>query len=157
MRLSDRAIEILAALGVAAYAAAALVTVADILGRRFGAPVAGVVDLVQLFVTAGTWAVIPWAFVAGAHVAVEFLTARLPARARRVLAGISALLAAAILVLMLRYGWDAFAIQARLGDRSQQLGIPIAWYWWPLLAGQAACLLALVSVLIRLRRGEPGP
>jgi TRAP-type C4-dicarboxylate transport system permease small subunit len=154
MRLIERFIELLAALGVAAYAAAALVTVADIVGRRFGYAVNGVVDLVQLFVTAGTWFVIPWAFVAGAHVSVEIFIARLPRAARRALAATAALLAAGILVLMLRYGWAAFGIQSRLGDRSQQLGIPIAFYWWPLLAGQAACLLALACVLARLLRRE---
>jgi TRAP-type C4-dicarboxylate transport system permease small subunit len=155
MRLIGRFIELLAALGVSAYAAAALVTVADIVGRRFGYAVNGVVDIVQLCVTAGTWFVIPWAFLAGAHVSVELFVERLPARARRALAVLAALLAAATLVLMLRYGWDAFAIQSRLGDRSQQLGIPIAFYWWPLLAGQAACLLALIPVLARLLRREP--
>jgi TRAP-type C4-dicarboxylate transport system permease small subunit len=155
MRIVDRLIEFLAALGVAAYAAAALVTVADIVGRRFGQPVNGVVDIVQLCVTAGTWFVIPWAFVTGAHVSVELLVARLSAGTRRALAVAAALLAAGILLLMLRYGWDAFAVQARLGDRSQQLGIPIAFYWWPLLAGQAACLLALTSVLVRLVRRGP--
>jgi TRAP-type C4-dicarboxylate transport system permease small subunit len=154
MRLIDRVIELLAAVGVTAYAAAALVTVADIVGRRFGYAINGVVDLVQLCVTAGTWFVIPWAFAAGAHVSVELFITRLPPSARRTLAVAAALLAAGILMLMLRYGWDAFAIQARLGDRSQQLGIPIAFYWWPLLAGQAACLLALASVLARLLRRD---
>jgi TRAP-type C4-dicarboxylate transport system permease small subunit len=154
MRLIERGIEALAGLGVAAYAAAALVTVADIVGRRLGHAINGVVDIVQLCVTAGTWFVIPWAFLAGAHVTVEIFVSRLPGPARRILAGLAVGLAAIILVLMLRYGWDAFAIQSRLGDRSQQLGIPIAFYWWPLLAGQAACLLALAVVAIRLFRRE---
>lgn len=155
MRWLDRTIEALAILGVAAYAAAALVTVADIVGRRFGMPIDGVVDIVQLCVMTGAWFVIPWAFVAGAHVSVDFLQARLPALAGRAVEVLAAILAGGLLLLMLRYGYQAASVQRMLGDRSQQLGIPIVWYWAPQLLGQAAAVVALVSVLWRLIR--PGP
>lgn len=154
MRWLDRLIEGLAVLGVAAFGAAALITVADIIGRQFGHAINGVVDLVQLFVTAGAWFVIPWAFVAGAHVGVEFIVAQMPRLSQRALAILAALLAGGVLVLMLRYGYDTFERRAMMGDRSQQLGIPIAWYWWPLLAGQAAAILAVLSVIVHLLRGN---
>lgn len=154
MRWLDRLIEGLAMLGVAAFGAAALVTVADILGRQFGQAINGVVDLVQLFVTAGAWFVIPWTFVAGAHVGVDFLVARLRPWLARALAVIALLMAGAVLVLMLRYGFETFERRAMMGDRSQQLGIPIAWYWWPLLAGQGAAILAVCSVILYHLRGH---
>ena len=155
MRWLDRAIEGLAILGVAAYAAAALVTVADILGRRIGLPIDGVVDIVQLCVMAGAWFVIPWAFVASAHVSVDFLRARMPEGLGRGIDLLTALMAGALLLLMLRYGYDAASLQRMLGDRSQQLGIPIVWYWAPQLLGQAVAVLALVSVIVRLFRSRP--
>lgn len=154
MRWLDRLIEALAVMGVAAFGAAAAVTVADIVGRQFGHAINGVVDLVQLFVTAGAWFVIPWAFVAGAHVGVDFVVDQMPPLSRRVLAILAALLAGGVLVLMFRYGYDTFARRSMMGDRSQQLGIPIAWYWWPLLAGQAAAILAVLSVIVHLVRGR---
>jgi TRAP-type C4-dicarboxylate transport system permease small subunit len=160
MRWVDRVIEGLAIFGVAAYAAAALVTVADIVGRRFGLPVDGVVDIVQLCIMAGAWFVIPWAFVAGAHVSVDFVQARMPETLARMVEILAALMAGALLLLMLRYGYDAAIMQRLLGDRSQQLGIPIIWYWAPQLLGQALAVLAVVSVLIRLfgnRRSEDHP
>jgi TRAP-type C4-dicarboxylate transport system permease small subunit len=156
MRWLDRAIEALAILGVAAYAAAALVTVADIVGRRFGLPIDGVVDLVQLGVIAGAWFVIPWAFLAGSHVSVDFLQARMPDVAGRALEMLAALLAGGLLLLMLYYGYQAASVQRMLGDRSQQLGIPIVWYWAPQLLGQAAAVAALLSVLWRLARPRRG-
>ncbi len=155
MRWLDRAIEALAMLGGAAYAAAALVTVADILGRRLGLPIDGVVDIVQLCVMTGAWFVIPWAFVAGAHVSVDFVQTRLSETLGRLIRLLAAAMAGVLLALMLRYGHDAASLQRMLGDRSQQLGIPIGWYWAPQLLGQGAAILALVSVLVRLFRPSP--
>lgn len=154
LRWLHRGIEALAVIGVLAYGAAAAVTVADILGRQFGLAVIGVVDLVQLFVVAGAWLVIPWAFVSGAHVGVDYIIAALPDRAERAIRAAAALLAGALLALMLRYGIDAYELQAMMGDRSQQIGIPIGWFWLPLLAGQA---IALVAILVVIAEAILGP
>lgn len=154
LRWLHRGIEALAVIGVLAYGAAAAVTVADILGRQFGLAVIGVVDLVQLFVVAGAWLVIPWAFVSGAHVGVDYIIAALPDRAERTVRAAAALLAGALLALMLRYGIDAYELQAMMGDRSQQIGIPIGWFWLPLLAGQA---IALVAILVVIAEAILGP
>ena len=122
------AISALACLGVAAYAAAALATVADVAGRPFGLPVIGVVDLVQLFVMAGAWLVMPYAFLEATHVSVDFLTSRMPARARHVLSAGAAAVALGLVGLMLWQGFSTFRMRTMFGDTSQQLGIPIAWY-----------------------------
>lgn len=137
----------LAVLGVLAYAGAALVTVADVLGRNIGLPVEGVVDLVQLFVVAGAWLVMPYAFMAGAHVSVDFVLNMLPPTLTAPLRVFAALVALALIGLMLWYGFDTFKVRTMFGDRSQQLGIPVAWYWYPLLVGLAVSLL---GVLIHL-------
>ena len=68
----------LAAFGVAAFGAAAVVTVADVVGRRFGYPIEGVVDLVQLFVVTGAWLTMPFAFFTAGHVSVDFLLSVMP-------------------------------------------------------------------------------
>ncbi|QIE54066.1 TRAP transporter small permease subunit [Pikeienuella piscinae] len=138
-----RFLRAIAGLGVLAYALAALVTVADILGRQVGVPIDGVVDLVQLFVMAGAWLVMPYAFMAGAHVGVDFLVGALPAAPAAALRLIAATLAFTLLALMLWQGVLTYETRTMFGDRSQQLGIPIAWYWWPLLAGLALSLLGV--------------
>jgi TRAP-type C4-dicarboxylate transport system permease small subunit len=132
----------LAVAGVLAYSAAALITVADIIGRQFGFAVLGVVDLVQLFVMMGAWFVIPYAFVVGAHVGVDLLVDHLPNAVAVPARVISASAAIVLLALMLRYGVSSFQTQMLFGDRSQQLGIPIMWYWLPLLLGLAVSIVA---------------
>lgn len=146
----------LAAAGVLAYGAAALVTVADVLGRRVGLPIDGVVDLVQLLVMAGTWLVMPYAFMAGAHVGVDLLVASLPRGPALLLRALAAAAAFALLALMLWQGFETFRVRTMFGDRSQQLGIPVAWYWYPLLLGLSASLLGVaLALLAETRREDP--
>lgn len=147
----------LAVLGVAAYCGAALVTVADVLGRTVGLPVEGVVDLVQLFVVTGAWLVMPYAFMTGAHVSVDFVVNALPSALRVPLQLFAAAVALVLVGLMLRYGFDTFEVRTMFGDRSQQLGIPVAWYWYPLLAGLTVSLIAVVleaATVLQRRTGD---
>lgn len=124
-----------AVIGVAAYAVAALLTVADIIGRQVGYSVPGVVDLVQLFVLGGAWLVIPYAFMTGAHVGVDLLVESLPRPLTNVMRGVAGLAAIALLGVMLYFCYATFQQQVMFDDRSQQLGIPIFYYWVPLLFG----------------------
>lgn len=155
LRRIDGIIELLAAAGVLAYCAAAVISVADVIGRRLGTPVLGVVDLVQLCVMSGAWLCIPWGFTAGAHVGVEFLLERMPPGWARALQTVAALAAIVLMGLILWKCWGAWQMQALLGDRSQQLGIPMGYYWLPLLGGAAASIVAAASVAFRLLTGRP--
>lgn len=137
-----------AAAGVLAYVAAAVLTVADVIGRRFGLPIVGVVDLVQLFVLSGAWLVIPYAFLTGAHVGVDLLVDSFPSGPRRLFRTIAAVAACILLALMLYECVNAFKTQLMFGDRSQQLGIPVIWYWVPLLAGLVLSILATLLTLV---------
>ena len=154
IRALRRLIGIFAALGVAAYGVAALVTVADVLGRRVGLPVDGVVDLVQLFVMAGAWLVMPFAFMTGAHVGVDLLVERMP-RAPAVLLRAAAMSVAVVLLgLMLVYGYQTAAMRMMFGDKSQQLGIPIVWYWVPLILGLGVSAIGAVLGFVGVLRPE---
>ena len=139
-------------LGFACLAGAALVTVADIALRQVGGAVVGVVDLVQLLVMAGAYLAIAYAFLHGGHVAVDLVSARLGRRLDAACRALGALLAAGFMLAIARYGLDAALEQHAYGDRSHTMGIPILWYWTPLLLG--AALSALAAVLIALRDGR---
>ncbi|WP_207457387.1 TRAP transporter small permease subunit [Azospirillum sp. SYSU D00513] len=143
-----------AVLGVLAYAAAALVTVADVVGRQMAAPIPGVVDLVQLFVLGGAWLVIPYAFLTGAHVGVDLLVESFPDAVGRGLRAVASVAAAGLLALMLVHCYEAFQQQLMFGDRSQQLGIPIIWYWVPLLAGMALSIIAALLTIFTAPRTQ---
>ena len=138
---------------MACLMAAGLVTVVDIVLRFFGGVVPGAVDLVQLFIMAAAFAAIPWAFHTDGHIGVDLVTERLPAPVQAVLRALAALAAAAVMALILVYGWQAAALQMQFGDVSQNLGVPMVWYWAPLLAGAAlsvaACLIAAATAFRR--------
>ena len=134
--------------GFASFAIAAVLTVTDIIGRQIGWPIVGIVDLVQLCVLGGAWLVIPYAFLKGSHVGVDLLVQLLPPTFNRFFKILANLAAAVLLSLMLGACIEVYSRQVLFGDRSQQLGIPITWYWLPLLTGVVLSILAvLLSVL----------
>ncbi|TDK48138.1 TRAP transporter small permease subunit [Antarcticimicrobium luteum] len=141
--------------GVTAYGAAAVVTVADVLGRRIGLPIEGVVDLVQLFVVTGAWLAMPYAFMSAAHVSVDFLLALMPDSLAVSLRLMAAALTLSLLALMLWQGFLTFQTRTMFGDKSQQLGIPVALYWYPLLVGLAASMLGVLLELHQALKGTP--
>lgn len=144
-RLAARAV---ALVGIAALGLAALVTLADVALSLGDGGVAGEVDLVQLCVMAAAWLAMPLVFLDDAHVSVDLLSARLPWRAARLLKALGGLLSVALMALVLRYGWSAAETQLRFGDVSQEIGVPIVWYWAPLLAGAALSVLAALLVAL---------
>ncbi|MCU0805279.1 MAG: TRAP transporter small permease [Burkholderiales bacterium] len=149
-RLAETIARWLAYAGVGALALGAVLNVFDISTRRtVGFTVPGMVDLTQLFVMACVFLAIPHAFMREAQVGVDFVTDRLPPRA---LAALKGLIAVASAVLM---GASMFSSatqawrQIESGDMSQTIGVPIVWYWLPLLAGLG--LAAIVCVILAAR------
>ncbi len=140
--------------GVAAYAAAALFTVGDVIGRQIGMPIPGVIDLVQLCVLGGAWLVIPYAFLTGAHVGVDLLVESFPRALETLLRTMAGLAAIALLTMMFSYCYDTFQQKLMFGDRSQQLGIPIFYFWIPLLYGVALSIVAAALAIIPSPRQE---
>ncbi len=134
--------------GVAAYAAAALFTVGDVIGRQIGMPIPGVIDLVQLCVLGGAWLVIPYAFLTGAHVGVDLLVESFPRALETLLRTMAGLVAIALLTMMFNYCYETFQQKLMFGDRSQQLGIPIFYFWIPLLYGVALSIVAAALAII---------
>ena len=137
--------------GMTALFAAGLVTVADVVLRFFGGAVPGAVDLVQLFIMTAVFSAIPFAFFRDGHVAVDLLTQAFPPRVQAFLSLVTALLALVLMALIVFYGWQSAAMQMMFGDVSQNLGVPMIWYWAPLLGGSAlsilACLIAAGAAL----------
>ena len=131
-----------AVIGIAALFGAMAVTIADIVLRPMGHAVAGVVDLVQLMIMTAAFLTIPYTFVSDGHVSVDLLAQNLPPRVAAMLRVLAALLGTALLSLLLCYGWDSAMQQLAFGDRSHTIGIPLAWYWAPLLVGLGLSVIA---------------
>lgn len=125
------------------------VTTADVcLRRTLGITVEGNVDVTQLLVMAAASLAIPFTFMTNRHVVVTVLSDRLGARKQLLLKGIAALLSAAFMAIIFVYGWQQAALQVRMGDVSQTIGIPMIYYWVPLLTGTG--MSAVVTILLAL-------
>jgi len=153
-------------LGAAYLAAVALavsvgVTVADIaLRRAIDAPIPGVVDLTQLCVMWAAFLSIPVAFHLDNHISVVLFTDRLsPERRRRVFC--AGAFASAIFLAVACWASAAKAVQEfATHDRSMILGVPLIWYWVPVILGfglSAACALGRGLEYAQAREGDAAP
>lgn len=139
--------------GVLLLMLAVAALIVDIATRKsIGFSILGMVDLNQLAQMACVFLVLPLAFLRESHITVDFVTDRLPARARAAIEALSALLGAALLAAILWFSIGQALIQIRQGDVSQTLGIPMQWYWLPLVLGLALSVLAVLLVAARAGR-----
>lgn len=145
----------LAILGMCALVVAIAVVVGDIVWRRVGGgSFIGSVDLTQFSVMIAVSMAIPYAFATGGHVSVDLLTRSLSRRASRILdicASITGLIITAFLCWLsagrAREIWT-------YGDVSQDLALPMIWFWAALVTGLA--LSALVCTIRALRLSLSG-
>ncbi|MEM7546494.1 MAG: TRAP transporter small permease [Pseudomonadota bacterium] len=140
----------LAVLGMCALVVAIAVVVGDIVWRRVGGgSFIGSVDLTQFSVMIAVSLAIPYAFATGGHVSVDLLTSSFSVRANRILDICASLAGTAITGFLC---WLC-AGRAReiwtYGDVSQDLALPMIWFWCALVAGLG--LSALVCTVRALR------
>lgn len=139
-----------AKLGAVCALLAGLVTCADIIIRNLGGQgILGTVDITQMFIMATAFLTIPYGFIVDSHVAVEIGIERLPFRLQALCKMVAALFGAALMLAIGWYGVGQFKTVALMGDRSQTIGLPMVWYWYPLLAG--AFFAALMASVVMLR------
>ncbi|WMS41594.1 TRAP transporter small permease [Acuticoccus sp. MNP-M23] len=144
----------LALLGTSAFLVAVVLTVIDIVLRSVSTlTVHGLTDIVTLCTMIGALMAIPYGFAHDEHVSIDVFTVRLPAGVQRACA-----LFAALLGLVFLAGATWFASQQMLmewgyGDRSQSIGIPMVYYWLPLLIGLGIAALANLWLIVRILRG----
>ncbi|HEX2257343.1 MAG TPA: TRAP transporter small permease subunit, partial [Afifellaceae bacterium] len=117
--------------------------------RVVGGAFVDIVDINKLCLTAAASFAIPYGFVRGSHVTVDLLAERLPPRARPLLDAAVLLSGAALLALILYLSWFAALQRYAFGDMSQNLRIPMIYYWALFLAGLA---LAVAVALERAAR-----
>lgn len=127
-----------------------VMTMVDILLRNLlNSGIPGIVDLTQLTVIWAAFLAIPVGFVLDNHIAVELIFDRLGSVGKAVIRAIGGLAGCVLLLLCLGWGWEQTRLQLEAGDRSMTIGIPMIWYWLPLLYGCA--LAALCALLAALR------
>lgn len=126
---------------------AVFATTADIFARKlFDYTYQGTIDIVQLCVLSAAFLSIPYAFISRSHVAVAVFTDRFGARGRAAISSLAALLATVIMAAFSWFGFHHASMQMEYGDVSQTIGIPIVWYWSPVIYGCA--LSSLISLVM---------
>jgi TRAP-type C4-dicarboxylate transport system permease small subunit len=138
--------------GVAMLLATATDTLA-VLGRNFGLPLIGSIEIVQAAVLLSGTAALVLATASDEHARVKILTRRLTGGGRSASRLLGAL-AAAILFAALAAGsiWVAADLW-HASERSELLGIP--WRWLRLVAnaGLVACVVLSLAALFRRKEG----
>lgn len=132
----------------------AVVTVVDVFLRNFFANgVPGIIDLTQLAVIWGAFLTIPLGFAQSSHISIDAMVLNLNHRSRALLKVLALVLAAGAMAACFWWGWKEAAKQIGYGDRSMTIGIPVFWYWLPLVYGCLLSTFASIAVLISTVHG----
>ncbi|MCW5750727.1 MAG: TRAP transporter small permease [Alphaproteobacteria bacterium] len=121
-----------------------LVTCADIFIRNFGNGIFGTTEMVQLSVVMLAFLAIPYTFLAEGHIAVEIFTDRWGARAQALARAFGAALGIFFMTALFWFGLIKALQKIEYGDVSMNLGIPLGFFWAPMIAGFGLSVLALL-------------
>ncbi|NNE52782.1 MAG: TRAP transporter small permease [Sulfitobacter sp.] len=99
-----------------------------VLRNAFGAPIYGLLDLVEYGLLLVTFLGAPWVLSQSAHVVVDLVTGALPASKARILARLMALVGLLASLLMIWYAWEAAAISFARGSKIRTAFIIPEWW-----------------------------
>ncbi len=146
------AIHALAVVGSLAVAAMIGVTVADVVGRRFGLPVKGAYDLVRVLGAVAMASALPLTKSVKGHIAIEYFFQKLGSRGRAALDTVMRLVLLGLFGLL---AWQ-FSRQGRTfldsGEVTATLHMPMFWVPW--LAALACLVTAGVTLWHLLHPGR---
>ena len=130
---------------------AVLITVNVVLRAGFSSSIFGLFEAIEFGLLAATFLAAPWVLARNAHVTVDIGLMLLPDRPRRVVAGLTNLLGAALCAIFVYYSLTAAIASAARGSMIRtSFVIP---EWWVLSVVPFAMTLMMLEFLLRTRRG----
>lgn len=156
--LLARIITVFGWIGVAVLLVPIVLTCADIVWRRvIGGAFVDTFDITKLcLVTVAAWT-IPYGFVHGNHVTVDLIVDRFPQRLQMLVDGLIQLVCAALFVFLGWLAWKAAMLHYGYHDTTQNLELPVVYYWAIFIVGLALAVLAcLWRSLLAFRRMGSG-
>ncbi|KKJ76769.1 hypothetical protein WH95_11615 [Kiloniella litopenaei] len=128
---------------------AMLITTVDVVLRKINnAGIYGTIDLVQLMIMSAAYLSIPYAFMKKSHVAVSILSERMPEKAAALCQALGMVLCVIFMSAIAWFGFEQAEQQHQYGDISITLGLPMIYYWIPVLTGSVLSAIVSVRLLI---------
>ena len=143
--LVRRAADWLVGAGAVVLAVVMLMTFFDVVGRELlNAPIVGTVDMTELYMGLIVYLGIGATTYSGAHISVDIVTQRLPARLRRVLGLFSQIVCAALAGLICWQLWIIAGETVDYNDVTRVWEMPI----YPVVYGMAAASVLMVVAFV---------
>lgn len=122
-----------------------LLTVADVIGYLFKAPIRGTPELSEFMMVIVVFLALAWCAITRQHVKVDLIVSRLPPMAQVILDSITLLLTLGIFVVIT---WQSLLESMVVYDTTSLLRIPHTPFYWIMTTGLAVFCLAILVVLI---------
>lgn len=153
-RFIDVATRVLVWIGGLLILAVMCVTIGDIVARwTLSVGFLGLVDITQFAVVGFAYLSLPYVFRADGNVAIALYDDRLKPWQDACLRLLSGGLSLGVLSVLLWYGWQRAGRTLRFGDVSQNIEIPMIWFWGLILFGLAmAWVIVALSLFDTIRR-----
>lgn len=107
-RVVAKTSSVMAAIGASLIGLLGLTIVADVVGRQFGVPVTGIVELAAQTVVISAFLTIPYVMRRGGHIRATIIVSRTPVKVRKTLEVIAYSTGAVIFLLLAFSAWGAF-------------------------------------------------
>ncbi|WP_419904099.1 TRAP transporter small permease [Kiloniella sp.] len=134
-------------LGILFLLAAMVTTTIDVVLRKVdNEGIYGTIDLIQLMIVSAAYLSIPYAFMTKSHVSVSIISDMMTPRVAALSQLLATLLGFCFMLAIAWFGNTQAQMQNEYGDISITLGIPMIYYWAPVLLGSA--LSAVVTIFI---------
>lgn len=145
----NQLVKYVAWIGVLFLLGAMLITTIDVVLRKIdNAGIYGTIDLVQLMIISAAYLSIPYAFMKKSHVAVAILSERMPEKIAIFCQALGMLFCVVFMCAIAWFGFLQAEQQHQYGDISITLGLPMIYYWIPVLLGSSLSGLVSIGLLI---------
>lgn len=139
------------------FCAEAVMSAASVIGRAtMGKPVPGDYELVQMLSAMGIAMCLPYCQLKRGHVFVDFFTLWAPARIKRVLDSVAALLLAFASFLLAWRIWEGMLEMREYGETSMVLALPVWWGYVPSVPAFALLGITALYTFWQHLDGEAG-
>lgn len=136
-------------LGMLFLMGAVLVTATDVVLRQFGHEgVYGTVDIVQLMVMSAAYLSIPYGFMTNGHVSVTLVVDYFGRRMTALTKVLACVLATGLMSAIAWFGYKQALMQLEYGDISMNLGLPMIYYWIPLISGSVLSAIVCIHLTV---------